>query len=242
MGRTRLNKRIGARRARRRLSSILLGMAALVAALAGWWWWQGRSWRPSDARYPVQGTLVGESDGAVRFDIVKGLGGSFAYLEASRGAQGRDRAFIDNMESARDAGLVVGAVHVFDPCAPADTQAANFVIAVPRDRALLPPAILLEADAEFCPEPVSEAAIQSELMTLVNQIEAHVGKPVVLAPSAAFERRYRVGGRIERNLWLARNRAEPSYAGRPWALWTANDALRTEAAPGPLRWVAARPE
>jgi lysozyme len=79
-------------------------------------------------------------------------------------------------------------------------------------------------------------------MTLVNQIEAHVGKPVVLAPSAAFERRYRVGGRIERNLWLARNRAEPSYAGRPWALWTANDALRTEAAPGPLRWVAARPE
>mgnify|MGYP007116553332 CR=1 FL=1 len=46
---------------------------------------------------------------------------------------------------------------------------------------------------------VSEAAIQSELMVLVNQIEAHAGKPAILAPSPAFERRYRVGGRIERN-------------------------------------------
>lgn len=208
----------------------------------GGWWWQGRSWRPSEARYPVQGALVGEGDGAVRFDIVKGLGGSFVYLEASRGAAGRDRDFIASLARAREAGLLVGAVHVFDPCAPADTQAANFVIAVPRDTKLLPPAILLDHDAEFCPEPVSEAAIQSELMVLVNQIEAHAGQPVILAPSADFERRYRVGGRIERNLWLARNRAEPSYAGRPWALWTANEGLQTEAAPGPLRWVVARPE
>ena len=220
-----------------------LGVIALAAAaLAGWWWWRAQHWRPSEARYPVQGALIGEGDGAVRFEIVKGLGGSFVYLEASRGAQGRDRGFIANLAAARNAGLMAGAAHVFDPCAAADTQAANFVIAVPRDRKLLPPAILLDRDAEFCPEPVREAAIQSELMTLVNQIEAHAGQPVILAPSAQFERRYRVGGRIERNLWLARNRAEPGYAGRPWALWTANDGLRTEAADGPLRWVAARPE
>lgn len=229
-------------RQRRPLVAIGLLVALIAASVAGWWWWQGQHWRPSEVRYPVQGALVGEGDGAVRFAIVKGLGGSFAYLEASRGAQGRDRAFIANLAAARAAGLEVGAAHVFDPCAAADTQAANFVIAVPRDRQLLPPAILLEADAEFCPEPVSEAAIQSELMTLVNQIEAHTGQPAILAPSAAFERRYRVGGRIERTLWLARNRTEPTYAGRPWALWTANDALRTEAAANPLRWVVARPE
>lgn len=224
---------------------MLLALAVLAlaaAALAAWWWWQGQHWRPDEARYPLQGALIGETDGEVRFEIVKGLGGSFVYLEASRGALGRDRSFIGNLASAREAGLAAGAAHVFDPCAPADTQAANFVIAVPRDRRLLPPVILLEEDAEFCPEPVSEAAIQSELMTLVNQIEAHAGQPVILAPSAAFERHYRVGGRIERNLWLARNRLEPTYAGRPWTLWTANDALRTEAAPGPLRWVVARPE
>lgn len=230
------------RRARRGWGLALLLALALIAALvAGWWWWQARHWRPSERLFPEQGALVGEADGAVRFDVLKGLGGSFVYLEASRGAKGRDRAFIAGMDAARKAGLAVGAAHVFDPCASADRQSANFVIAVPRDRALLPPAIILDGDAEFCPRPVSEAAIQSELMTLVNQIEAHAGKPVILAPSAEFEARYRVGGRIERNLWLSRNWVEPGYAGRPWTLWTASDRLMTEAAAQPLRWVVARP-
>lgn len=220
----------------------VLALLLFGAAVAtGWWYWRSHHWRPSEVRYPEQGILVGEGDGPVRFSIVAGLGGSFAYLEASRGAKGRDRAFMANLAAARTAGLAVGAVHVFDPCASADAQSANFVIAVPRDRTLLPPAILLESDAAFCPRPVSEAAIQSELMTLVNQIEAHAGMPAILAPSAEFERRYRVGGRIERNLWLTRSLAEPTYAGRPWMLWTANEALQTEAAEHPLRWVVARP-
>ena len=220
---------------------LLAALALAALAAGGWWYWHSRHWRPSEVRFPEQGVLVGEDDGAVAFDIVKGLGGSFAYLEASRGAKGRDRSFSANLAAARSHGLMVGAVHVFDPCTPADAQSANFVIAVPRDRKLLPPAILLDGNAEFCPSPVSEAAIQSELMTLVNQIEAHIGKAVILAPSAQFERHYRAGARIERNLWLTRNLAEPTYAGRPWTLWTANERLQTQAADAPLRWVVARP-
>lgn len=220
---------------------LLLFLLLAAGAAALWWHWHSRSWRPPEDLYPEQGVLVSEADGAIRFDIVRGLGGSFAYLEASRGAKGRDRNFIDNLAAARAEGLAVGAVHVFDPCVPADRQSANFVIAVPRERSLLPPAILMERTAEFCPQPVSEAAIQSELMTLVNRIEAHAGKPVILAPSAEFEEAYRPGGRLERNLWLMRNLAEPKYAGRPWTLWTANENLSTEAGERPLRWLVARP-
>lgn len=223
-----------------RMPALVLMLLA-VGLAAAWWYWHSHNWRPSESTYPEQGVLVGEGDGPVAFPIVRGLGGSFAYLEASRGARGRDRAFIAGVAAAREAGLAVGAVHVFDPCTSADAQSANFVIAVPRDRRLLPPAILLDGDAAFCPEPVSEAAIQSELMTLVNQIEAHAGSPAILAPSAEFERKYRVGGRIERNLWLTRSLAEPGYVGRPWTLWTANEHLRTAAADSPLRWVVARP-
>lgn len=220
---------------------LLLALVLVVAAVAGWWYWQSLHWRPSERAWPDQGLLVGEDDGAVRFDVAAGLGASFAYLEASRGAQGRDRSFASNLAEARAAGLEIGAVHVFDPCTPADKQSANFVVSVPRDRKLLPPAILLDREADFCPESVSEAAIQSELMVLVNQIEAHSGKPAILAPSRDFERRYRVGARMERKLWLARDRIEPAYVGRPWTLWTANSHLVTEAADRPLRWVVARP-
>ena len=218
---------------------ILLLLAGLAAA--GWLYWTSRHWRPSESAYPEQGVHVGEGDGAVRFEVIRGLGGNLAYLEASRGGKGRDKAFATNLAAARAAGLAVGAVHVFDPCVPADAQSANFIVVVPREKGLLPPAILMEGDASFCPKPVSEAAIQSELMTLVNQIEAHTGKPVILAPSAEFEREYRVGGRIERNLWLTRDMVEPAYAGRPWSLWTANTHLHTDAAEAPLRWVVARP-
>ena len=76
-------------------------------------------------------------------------------------------------------------------------------------------------------------------MTLVNQIENHAGKAVILKMSPEFEERYGLAARIDRNLWLTRTRFEPEYAGRPWLLWTANTALRSDAAeqPGSLgRW------
>jgi lysozyme len=134
-----------------------------------------------------------------------------------------------------------GAVHAYDPCSPAERQAANFVTTVPRDRTLLPPAIALSRTAETCKDPASEAAVESELTTFLNQVEGHVGQPAVLLLSEDFEERYDVAGRIDRALWLEQDFLQPDYAGRPWTLWTANSALRTEAGEEPLRWVVAQP-
>lgn len=235
----RSGKRAGKRSGwRSRLAAFVL-LLALGSALYAWW--QARHWRPDEALWPDQGALIGASDGAVSFDTIEGLGAKFVYLEASDGAESRDARFPENLAAARAAGLQVGAVHRFDPCIPADGQSANFVTGVPRDDALLPPAILLDRLADDCPEPVRDAAVQSELMTLVNQIESHAGKPAILAPSADFEEKYGVARRIDRHLWLARDWIEPEYAGRPWLLWTANHALQTVAADDPLRWVVVRP-
>ncbi len=220
-----------------------IAAALLLLALAGggYAWWKGQNWRPDEARWPDQGALVGETDGAVDFTTLKGLGAGFVYLEASRGAEARDARFPANLAAARAAGLQVGALHRFDPCIPADGQSANFVTGVPRDAGLLPPAIMLDRLATDCRKRVFDAAVQSELMTLVNQIEAHAGKAAILAPSAQFEDAYDIARRIDRNLWLTRSWFEPAYAGRPWLLWTANQTLRTEAADEPLRWVVVRP-
>lgn len=218
--------------------ALVLLLAMIGAAVL---WWKGRHWRPDEARWPDQGALVSREDGEVDFGTLKGLGAGFVYLEASRGGKGQDAAFPDNHAAARAAGLQAGAVHVFDPCALADGQSANFVTIVPRDPELLPPAIALRQTGEDCPDKVSRAAIQSELMTLVNQIEAHTGKPAILLLSEDFEERYGVAARIDRNLWLERDWFGPAYAGRPWLLWTANAGLETEAADEPLAWVVVRP-
>jgi len=218
----------------------VLGVVVLTALLAaGWLWWRLQHWTPAESAYPDQGAEVSAADGPVHFDTLKAVGARFVYLDASDGAR-RDPAFAANLAAARRTDLMVGAVHRFDPCAMADRQSANFVVLVPRGGDLLPPAIALDETADECPTPVGEAEVESELMTLINQIEAHSGKPVILQVSRRFEDRYGLASRIERNLWVVGTWREPTYAGRPWLMWTANEALATEAAEQPLRWAVMR--
>ncbi|MGV2494879.1 glycoside hydrolase family 25 protein [Pelagerythrobacter aerophilus] len=215
----------------------------LLAALAGgaWLWWDLQRWRPDETAFPDQGARIGAADGAVNFRTLRALGASFVYIDASDGAKGRNLRFGNQLAEARAAGLQVGAVHRFDPCTMADGQSANFVTMVPRDPALLPPAIELSRIAQECGERVGDAAVESELMTLINQIEMHAGKAVILKVDPGFEERYHLAGMLERHLWLTRTRFPPEYAGRPWLLWTASTSLQTEAAEGPLRWVVVQP-
>jgi len=230
---------------RKRAFSWRTRIAALLLLLAlgagGWLWWQAQHWVPPRERFPVQGVLIGEADGIADFNALRAIGADFAYLEASEGASVRDSRFAANLQRVRGSGLRFGAVHAYDPCIPAERQAANFVTTVPRDETLLPPAIALDTLAEECPNPVSEAAVESELTTFLNQVEGHVGQPAVLKLSPEFEERYRIARRLERNLWLTRDWWQPDYAGRPWTLWTANGALRTEAGDAPVRWIVLQP-
>ena len=219
---------------RLRIAALVL-LAALLAAGAGWWHLRG--WTPSRSTFPHQGAEVSAADGTVNWTALKTVGAEFAYLDASASAFARDPAFVKNLEDARTARLQVGAVHLYDPCQPAERQAANFVTVVPRDAKLLPPAVDLDRLADDCPVPVSDAAVESELTTFLNQIENHTGKAAILKLSRRFERRYHMARAIDRNLWLTGERFEPDYAGRPWTLWTANTFLFTEAGDQPLRWM-----
>ena len=213
----------------------------LVLFLIGAGWWQAGEWRPARAHFPVQGAEVGSDDGAVNFAALKAGGADFVYLDASQGTARRDPGFEQSFTDARKAGLQVGALHRFDPCLGADAQVGNFVTVVPRDANLLPPAVELDNDDEACAAPPGEAAMQSELTTFVNQLEAHSGKPAILKLSRGFEARYHVAAMIDRNLWVTAAYLAPGYAGRPWVMWTANPRLRSPAAGGRLRWVVVRP-
>ncbi|WP_086607350.1 glycoside hydrolase family 25 protein [Erythrobacter donghaensis] len=228
-----------ARRAPRRWMFRLLALAALFGlAFAAWLWWDMRSWRPDEGRYPEQGALLPADGASFKFPTLKAVGAQFVYLPlvdelATRGGA----SFAQRFAAARAAGLKVGVVLNFDPCAPADVQSGAFAQMVPRDADLLPPAIGLGGVADGCDPKVSDAAVESELMTLINQIETHAGKPVILKLSPTFQARHNTATTLTRDLWLARDRARPDYAGRPWLLWSANSALVTEASEDPVEWV-----
>lgn len=218
--------------------------ALLVLGLTGaglWLWWKSAHWVPERTEFPVQGVITGEAEGIVDLSALRTARADFAYLEASRGADGRDATFGRNLAALADTGIRHGAVHAYDPCVPAERQAANFVTIVPRDAGLLPPAIELEKLASECGDPIVEAGVESELTTFINQVEGHAGQPVVLKVSPEFEEQYHIASRIERNLWLESDWLQPDYAGRPWTLWTANSRIDNPANGEPMRWVVLQP-
>ncbi|MEW4449203.1 glycoside hydrolase family 25 protein [Qipengyuania sp. JC766] len=219
-------------------------LAALVLACAigaGWLWWSVQHWTPDEGTYPEQGIHARGSDGAIDFVAAHALGADFAYIDASDGGDGRVPRFGARLEAAREAGIPAGAVHLFDPCLRADPQSANFVTVVPRAGDMLPPVIALDVPENACADRVSDAAVESELLTLVNQVEAHTGMHAILKLSPAFEERFGIAGKMDRNLWLTRTRFEPDYVTRPWVLWTANEDLMSEASEEPVEWMVARP-
>jgi lysozyme len=227
------------RRAPRRWLWRLAALAVLFGlAFAAWLWWDMREWRPDPALYPEQGAMVPAGGTPVRFETLKAVGAQFVYLPLAA-SPGLDSpgGFADRFIRARQAGMQVGVLLPFDPCAGADAQSGLFAQMVPRDSRLLPPAIGLDRLAEGCNPKVSDAAVESELMTLINQIELHAGKQVILKLSPAFQDRHRTATTMARDLWLARDRARPDYAGRPWLLWSANSARVTEASEEAVEWV-----
>ncbi|MHA7820179.1 MAG: glycoside hydrolase family 25 protein [Erythrobacter sp.] len=216
----------------------LVALTVLVGAgFLAWFWWDMRSWRPDAGQYPEQGAVIASGSPAVRFETLKAIGAQFAYLELANVSGAPDPGFAARLAAARGAGLRVGIVQPFDPCLRADAQSARFTLMVPRDAGLLPPAISLVRTAVDCQPAVSDAAVESELMTLVNQIEMHAGKPVILKLDREFEARHGTATSTARDLWLVRDRARPDYAGRPWLLWSANSQLVSEASEGPIEWV-----
>lgn len=216
----------------------LVALLALVGAcFLAWFWWDMRSWRPDAETYPEQGALIASGMSATRFETLKAIGAEFAYLELAGANAVPDPGFAARLAAARKAGLRVGVVQPFDPCLRADEQSARFTRMVPRDADLLPPVLALTRLETECEPAVSSAAVESELMTLVNQIETHAGRPVILRLGREFEARHGTATSTERDLWLVRDRARPDYAGRPWLLWSANSQLMSEASEQPIEWV-----
>lgn len=227
-------RKSSARRAPRRWALRVIALLVLVAiAFAGWLWWDMREWRPDEALYPEQGAVAPAGGAAVKFETLKAIGAQFVYLPLTQSP----KDFAARFAAARAAGLKVGVMLDFDPCLGADRQSGLFTQMVPRDGALLPPAISLTRLADACTPKVSDAATESELMTLINQIEIHSGEPVILRLSPAFEERHGTATALSRDLWLMRDRARPDYAPRPWLLWSANSRLVTDAAEEPIEWV-----
>lgn len=221
---------------RRFLALILVLLLAAAVAL----WWASR-WTPDRDVYPVHGVTISSDNGEVRWGSIKAAGADFAYIFATAGPKTIDARFSDNMAKAREAGIQTGAIHRYDLCHLATDQAANFIRQVTRRADALPSAVWLDFD-EGCADRPTRALLLSELATFLAQIEAHMGKRSLIAPSPSFEAEYRVTEGIARTTWLRRAFFEPDYGAHPWTMWQASDHVRLNGADGAVGWNVLRPQ
>ncbi|MEO0643090.1 MAG: glycoside hydrolase family 25 protein [Pseudomonadota bacterium] len=216
-----------------------LGALILLAAMAyaGWFWHEMRTWRPDEALYPEQGAVIASGASGIRFETLKATGAAFVYLELAPAGAPPDPGFRARLRAAKASGLKVGILQPFNPCLRADPQSARFTRMVARDPELLPAGLALTQLPDQCEPSVSGAAVMSEVLTLVNQMEMHAGQPVILKLGKAFETRFRLADALDRDIWLARDGFLPRYAQRPWLLWSANRQMVSEASAQPVEWV-----
>lgn len=217
-------------------ATLALALAMLLAVLGGMGWWHLQGWAPSRADYPMQGAALSASQGVIDWGSLAVHNPDFVYLRAVNGQQGRDASFAANLTGAQASGIRYGAEILFDPCGRASDQATAFLTTVPRDAAALPAAIRLEGKPGCTPAPGPDKVV-SELNTLINLVEAHMGKPALLHVSPDAETLYGISTRINRTLWLDRAFLKPDYASHRWVMWSANGARQLKGVDAPVEWV-----
>lgn len=213
----------------------LVAIACALIAAAGWTYASG--WEPDRTRFPVQGVDISAANGAVAWDAARAGGATFAYIAATSGAEGRDAAFQVNWDGAYMARLRRGAIHRYALCDHPRAQATNFMATVPRTTDQLPAIVEFDFDAACAARPDREALLDG-VAAFLTAAEAHLGKPMLIAPSSAFEDHYALSEGIARPIRASSTWLEPDYLPRAWTLWRASTLRRIDGVDGPLNWNA----
>lgn len=184
---------------------------------------------PSRERYPVRGVDVSSWQGEIDWPTLAGQGLSFAFIKATEGSGFTDPRFSYNWEEARKTALRVGAYHFFSYDSPGETQADNFIAAVPREPGALPPVVDVEFYGDKAADPPAAADVHPQLDALLRRLEAHYGvRPILYATGKAY-RLYLECRYDDYDLWIRDVYFTPSLpASRPWTFWQYADNARLQ--------------
>jgi len=174
---------------------------------------------PDADLYPVRGVDVSHHQDRVDWTAVRSQGYSFAFIKATEGATHQDPLFVTNWSGAAAAGLARGAYHFFTFCTPAAQQASNFIRVVAPGQLMLPPVVDVEYKGN-CTSPPTPAAIRSELVEFLRQLEAaYALKPMIYVTTDSY-REIVAGSFVDYPIWARDIFRKPRLPdGRSWAIW-----------------------
>ena len=163
----------------------VLGAALVLLAYGAFQFCRWRGWvlfsqEADPDQWEVFGVDASVYQGEVDWAALAAQGVDFAFLKATEGSSLQDVRFAQNWADAQAAGVRVGAYHFFSYDSPGETQADNFISAVPVTAGALPPVVDIEFYGDNLKNPPDKDHVQGVLDPLLERLEEHYGvKPIL---------------------------------------------------------------
>lgn len=212
-----------------RLLFLALVLALLAVALFHFLRWRGYILLPQEAaprQWEAFGVDVSVYQGSVNWPVLAAQGVDFAFMKATEGSSLQDTRFSENWSNAQAAGIRVGAYHFFSYDSPGETQADNFIDAVPVTAGALPPVVDIEFYGDNLNDPPDKAAVHAILNPLLSRLEEHYGQKPILYVTYRSYALYLREGYEDYPLWVSSPMVAP--LGMDWSFWQYSHSARLE--------------
>ena len=147
-------------------------------------------------------------------------------MKATEGSSLQDVRFAQNWANAQAAGVRVGAYHFFSYDSPGETQADNFISAVPVTQGALPPVVDIEFYGDNLKNPPDKDHVKAVLDPLLERLEEHYGvKPILYVTYRSYDL-YLKDGYEEYLFWFSSPVVAPFW--RPWTFWQYSHSAQLE--------------
>ncbi len=169
----------------------------------------------SDASVSYQGIDVSHDQGDVDWAAVKAGGITFVFAKATQGHTEVDPKFTENWTGLKNAELVRGAYHFFDPDVDAEAQAEHFIATVQLEQGDLPPVLDIEVT-----QGVSREGIDDDIKVWLEKVAEAYGITPILYSDRSFIEETLASGFSKYPLWIAEYSQSAPAAPGDWDAWT----------------------
>lgn len=168
----------------------------------------------SIANSNLTGIDVSKYQGKIDFERVKAAGIRYVFVRATEGITYQDAFFKQNLEEAREAGLVIGAYHFYETDDDPISQLKNFTSMVSLQAGDLPPVVDIEKLHDN-----DQLDLTQNIQTYLDGLERHYKTKPIIYSGKNFANKY-ITTFSDYPLWLAEYQSLYPTLPQGWNKWT----------------------
>jgi len=162
----------------------------------------------------LTGIDVSKYQGKIDFEKVKAAGIRYVFVRATEGITYQDAFFKQNLEEAREAGLVIGAYHFYETDDDPVSQLKNFTNVVALQAGDLPPVVDIEKLHDN-----DQLDLTKNIQIYLDGLERHYKTKPIIYSGKNFANKY-ITTFSDYPLWLAEYQSLYPTLPQGWDKWT----------------------